>query len=187
MGNLVNWCIRIIDNSIISFWFSSLLLWPLPSKSNYLMSLFWETRPAFSELKFNFLKFTLLRGTNPDIKLTQTFFRDLYWKLANGCRLKKKHMFSLLIIIQWINSPLVGIWPFLDYMIKMIIFSDCSPKILSSEVKSCFYFKILVNAVDPWILRVPIPIIFLQSGCLLEESTDKKTFIGEFSLGWNHF
>ena len=147
------------------------------------MSLFWDTRPAVSDVRFIF--WTLPSCGGPTLKSNSfnLFFRGFYWKLADGCRLKEMHTFSLVIIIQWIYSLLVGIWQFLDYMLKMLIFDGCSPEILSSEGRSCFYFKVLVNDVAPWILRVPLLVIFLQSRCLLEGSTDKELFSWWIQLG----
>ena len=123
--------------------------------------------------KIHFFDINLLWGTISDSQITQPFFRGFYWKLADGWSLKDMITLSLVIIIQWICPPLVSIWQFLDYIIKMLIFSDYSPEIIFSEGKSCFYFKVLVNDVAPWILRVLLTMLFLQSWCLLKGSTDK--------------
>ena len=153
-------------------------------KPNSSMSLFWETRPTVSKVILISWTLTLLRRNSLDSHTTQINKKDIYWKLADGCRLKYMHTFYLVIIIQLIYPPLVGIWSLLDYMPRMLIFDDFSPDILSSEGKSCFYFKVFVNDLDPWILRLLLPMIFIQSICLLEGSThNPPPYPGEFILG----
>ena len=134
----------------------------------------------------HFLNITLLQGTNPDSQLIQFFLRNFYWKLANGCSLKEMHTFSLMIKIQLIYSPLVCLWPFLDYMLKMLILADCSPEIFSSEVKRNFYFKVLVNNDTPWMLRVTVPMIFFSLDASRKSARNKNPFPGEIRLVLNH-